>query len=128
MQPIHRTSCQGIKPSASCLADHLAALIDGQAQACREPAGPPGGNALIWVEAGPGLADGHSRGMIVVGHDPDPAAAERSLVISYPFGAGDERPCLRAVSDALQRLGWAGRSWRPGAATQPRAARTPPSW
>ncbi len=107
MQPIHRTSCQGIQPlSASCLADHLAALIDGQAQACREPAGPPGGNALIWVKGEPELADGRNRGMIVVGHGPDLPATERSLVISYPLGAGDERQCLQAVSNALQKLGW----------------------
>lgn len=107
MQPIHRTSCQGIQPpSASCLAEHLAALIDGQAQACREPSRPPGGNALISVKGEPGLADGRSRGMIVVGHGPDPAARERSLVISYPLGAGAGRQCLRAVSNALQRLGW----------------------
>ena len=106
MQAIHRTSCQGIQPSASCLAEHLAALIDGQAQACREPARPPGGNALIWVEGEPGLADGCNRGMIVVGHGPDLAATERSLVISYPLGAGDERQCLQAVSNALQKLGW----------------------
>ncbi|MGI4943571.1 MAG: hypothetical protein ACRYHQ_23895 [Janthinobacterium lividum] len=107
MQPIHRTSCQGIQPlSAACLADHLAALIDGQAQACREPVKPLGGNALIWVKGEPGLADGRNRGMIVVGHGPDLAATERSLVISYPLGAGDERRCLHAVSDALQKLGW----------------------
>ena len=107
MQAIHRTSCQGIQPLlASCLAEHLAALIDGQAQACREPAGPPGGNALIWVKGEPGLADGRSRGMIVVGQGRDPAATERCLVISYPLGAGDDRQCLHAVSSALQRLGW----------------------
>ena len=117
VQPIHRTSCQGIPPlSASCLAEHLAALINGQAQECSAPAdgclqgaapaGPPGGNGLIWVEGEPGLADGHSRGMIVVGHGSDPAVMDRSLVISYPLGAGDERQCLRAVSNALQKLGW----------------------
>ena len=117
MQPIHRTSCQGIPPlSASCLAEHLAALINGQAQECSAPADgclqgaaparPPGGNGLIWVEGEPGLADGYSRGMIVVGHGSDPAVMDRSLVISYPLGAGDERQCLRAVSNALQKLGW----------------------
>ena len=117
MQPIHRTSCQGIQPPpASRLAEHLAALIDGQARECSAPAGgcvqgaapakPPGGNALIWVEGEPGLADGHSRGMIVVGHGSDPAVMDRSLVISYPLGDGDERQCLHAVSNALQKLGW----------------------
>lgn len=107
VQPIHRTSCQGIRPlSASCLVDHLAALIDGQAQACREPAGSAGGNSLIWVEGEFGPADGCSRGMIVVGHGPNRAAMKRFLVISYPLGAGDGRSCLHAVSNALRRLDW----------------------
>ena len=117
MQPIHRTSCQDIQPlSATCRADYLAALIDGQAQARRaladncaqgtDPTEPPGGNALIWVEGEPKLADGRNRGMIVVGHGSDPTVAERSSVISYPLGASDERQCIPAVASALQKMGW----------------------
>ena len=117
MQPIHRTSCQDIQPlSATCRADYLAALIDGQAQARRALADdrvqgtdstePPGGNALIWVEGEPKLADRRDRGMIVVGHGSDPAAAERSSVISYPLEASNQQQCIPAVTSALQGMGW----------------------
>ena len=117
MQLIHRTSCQDIQPlSALPLSDYLAALIDGQAQARRaladdrvqgtDSTGPPGGNALIWVEGDPKLADGRNRGMIVVGHGPDPTIAERSSVISYPLGTSDKRQCIPAVASALQKIGW----------------------
>jgi hypothetical protein len=61
---------------------------------------------MVWVEGEPGLAGARGRGMMVVGHGPDPVAMKRSLVISYPLGAGGERQCLHAVSGALQKLGW----------------------
>ena len=117
MQPIYRTSCQDMQPlSATCLADYLADLIDGQAQVRRaladgcvqgtDPSGPPGGSALIWVEGEPKSADGRNRGMIVVGHGSDPAAAERSSIISYPLGASNQQQCIPAVTSALQKMGW----------------------
>ena len=117
MQPIYRTSCQGIQPlSATRLADYLADLIDGQAQARRAPAddcvqgmvpmGLPGGNALIWVEGEPKSAGGCNRGMIVVGHGSDPAVAEGSSVISYPLGTSNQQQCIPAVTSALQKMGW----------------------
>lgn len=106
MQPIHRTSYQGLQPfPALRLAEHLAALIDGQTQTNGAAAKQPG-NALIWVEGEPGLAAGHGRGMIVAGHGPDPAAAKRSSMISYSLGDGDGRQCLHTMSSALEMLGW----------------------
>ena len=112
MQPIHRTLCQNMQPlSALPFSDYLAALVDGQAQARMaladdrmqgtDPTEPLGGNALIWVEGEPMLADGRHRGMIVVRHGSDPTVAERSSVISYPLGASDERQCIPAVTSAL---------------------------
>ena len=115
MRPIERTSCQGIQPFPGLgLVEHLAALIDGRTEPDMTSGGGCGttapakqaGSALIWVEGEQDRADDHGRGIIVVGHGPDPATAARSSVISFPVGANDGQHCLHAVSNALRAFGW----------------------
>jgi len=120
MQPIHRTACQATQvPTSGCPAALLADLIDGQVRTAPAAPGaigldwtvPPGANALIWVEDGPGLASARSRGLLVVAHGTSRAAAERSCVISYPADSADDRPAddkgdILAVSESLTAMGW----------------------
>ena len=119
MQPIQRAPCPDAPTSSAA---YLAALIDGQARAGRAPADPPpgpgaasrpadgrDGAVLIWVEGamdGPGPAPGRSRGMIVAAHGPSPAAAERTLVVSYPIEDGGPAQCIPAVLGLLRAKGW----------------------
>jgi hypothetical protein len=99
---------QDAPPSPVSLAAALATLVDRRVRVGRETIGPDG-DVLIWLEQSmPGsepVASG-ARGVIVVMHGADQAAAARSFVVSFPIEAGGKGRQLGAVSDLMGALGW----------------------